>query len=170
MLVLTTKIDTSGLDRYQSFVLKQLSIFVEKIAFDIQALAQYYVPVDQAAAKNSIFVSIASKPGEASTHAQMAMSAAQTAATENESRWGHKGRTLKFDLIELEALPDIAPYLAYISVAVIYGMALEFGTLENPDPLSVAATNPGARRPFLRPAIDEYEDIFFSGIKAILSV
>lgn len=170
MLILTTKIDTSGLDRYQRTVLKQLSIFVEKIAYDIQALAQYFVPVDQGAAKNSIFVSIGSKEGESNSAAQLAMAEAQTAATENESRWGHKGRTLRFDIMELDVQPEIAPYIAYISVAVIYGMALEFGTLENPDPLSVAATNPGAQRPFLTPAVDAYEDAFFNGIKAIMSV
>lgn len=170
MLILTTKLDTSGIDRYQSTVLRQLSLFVEKMAYDIQALSQYFVPVDQGAAKNSIFVSIGNKPGEANVNAERAMQEAQSAATQNESRWGHKGRVLKFDLLEIEVLPDLAPYLAYISVAVIYGMALEFGTLENPDPLSVAAENPGAQRPFLGPAVDAYEDAFFSGIKAIMSV
>jgi hypothetical protein len=170
VLILNVKLDTTGIDRYQRFVLKQLSIFVEKIAFDIQALAQYYVPVDQGAAKNSIFTSIGSKPGESNTAAEQAMQSAQEAATEQESRWGHKGRTLRFDIYELDVLPDLAPYLAYISVAVIYGMALEFGTLENPDPLSVAATNPGAQRPFLGPAMDAYEDAFFNGIKAIMAV
>lgn len=170
MLILTTTVDTTGLDRYEKYVIKQLKIFVEKIAYDIKALAQYFVPVDQGVAKNSIFVSIGDKPDLSNANAEQAKSDAQTLATTQDSKYGHKGRILRFDTYELDVLPELAPYLAYISVAVIYGMALEYGTMQNPDPLSVAATNPGAQRPFIGPAVDAYEQAFFSGIKAILSV
>lgn len=149
------KADISDLLSLPEKIEAQLEIVVEKYAFMIKGLAQFYVPVDQGAAKASIYVSTSRTSDK-----EQAYSSAKQVALSEESRWHHKGRKLRFaDDTPEEA--KIRQLHAIIAVGVVYGMWLELGEY------TMHAQNPGARHPYLTPAVEHYEQDF---IKACAGV
>jgi hypothetical protein len=137
------------LDDYTPALRRRLQTVVDKFGQLIKARAQYYVPVDQGVAKASIYTDSATIQG-----AERGPALAQAVThTEELSRYGHEGRTIKFaEQDELEG--NVPPLYAIIVCAVIYWAELEFGGS------NVRATNPGAQRPFMRPALDDFETMF----------
>lgn len=147
--------DVSGLDRVEAILEQRFIKIVEKAANDIKALSQYYVPVDQGVAKASHFVVT-----QTGSDRDEAIALAQQEAALQPSRYGHQGRQVSFDSEEA----DLRAYHAFICVAVSYAMELEFGYISGS--LNVRAENPGAQRPFLTPAVIEYEESFIKACVA----
>ena len=150
--------DVTKLEELPNLITKKLELILEKTGNDIKALAQFYVPVDQGAAKASIYLET-----EHSSGYETAVSEAQAAARFKESRWGHKGRSLEVFPEHSGDEEKVGRLKALIIVAVVYGIVLEEG-MGGEDSLNVRATNPGARRPFVRPAMLEYEQKFFEAV------
>lgn len=140
--------DLEGLISLPDRVERQLEIVVEKYAFMIKALAQFYVPVDQGAAKASIYVTTPRISDK-----QNAYSDAKQKALTEESRWHHKGRNLVF-ADDAPEESEVRKLHALICVGVVYGMWLELGEY------TMHAQNPGARHPYLTPAMEHYEEDF----------
>ena len=143
--------DLTKFDKIPALLDERFRLIVEKSAYDIKGLSQYYVPVDQGVAKASHFVVT-----ESGSERDNAIKEAEVLAATEESRYGHKGRTLGFDSEEAE----LQHLHAFICVAVVYGLELEFGYISGS--LNVRAENPGAQRPFLTPAVLEYEKTFIA--------
>jgi len=146
----------SNFQKYSAKVEKDLGIVVRLYAQEISKLAKLYVPVDQGAAKASIYVADDKTSGKDQAYAE-----AISAARLQESKHGHKGRKLQFapdDPLEMQ-VPDLH---ALICVGVIYGYWLELGDYQ------MQAENPGARHPYLEPAVDYYQDQFFDACATIL--
>lgn len=140
--------DLTGLISLPEKIEKQLEIIVEKYAYMIKALAQVYVPVDQGAAKASIYVVTSKNSGQKEAYKE-----AETKALTEESRWLHKGRKLEFASDDPEE-NRVRKLHAMICVGVIYGLWLELGEY------TMHAENPGARHPYLTPAMEHYEEDF----------
>lgn len=141
-------------EEYADVVLVRLKQVVLKSALDIKALVQYNAPVDQGAAKASIYVTT-----EDFSDQSESLTNARTAAATEPSRYGHKGR----DLQVFDDVDEVSRLHALICVGVVYGLELEFGGT------TVRATNPGAQRPYLTPAFEEYHDTFLSACAACFS-
>ena len=145
----TLRTDIKKLDALPDKVERALELIVEKYAFAMKELAQFYVPVDQGAAKASIYVATRKSSGKESAYAE-----ASSHALTRESRHGHKGRTLTFAFDDPEE-NQIKHLHALICVGVSYGLELELGEY------TMHATNPGARHPYLGPAVEHYTDDFY---------
>lgn len=147
----------NNFQEYSSTVILQLEKVVQTFAFEIEALAKQTIPVDQGAAKASIYVATSQNSGKDEAYAK-----AKTAALTEESIWHHKGRNLEFaDDDEREM--NVPELNALICVGVIYGYWLELGDYE------MHAQNPGARHPYLSPAVEYYRQQFFDACGKVLA-
>ena len=127
---------------------------IERYGFLIKEASQLNVPVDQGAAKASHYLVTKEIDGQDDAYTEAILRAQLM-----ESRWGHKGRRLKFAPDDPDEL-NPKDLQALICVGVIYGMALE-------EEGSIRAENPGASRPFLKPAFDHYEPQFLNAMGKI---
>lgn len=142
--------DLKELESLPQKVEQYFQIVVEKYGYVIKHAAQLYVPVDQGAAKASIYLLT-----NTIDEKDEAYSDAKSVARTEESIWHHKGRDLQF----AEDDPDeqkVGPMMALICVGVIYGAWLEY------EDYTLHATNPGVRHPYLTPAFLQYEQEFLN--------
>jgi hypothetical protein len=151
----TFSADLTTLRELPLFIERQLEKVVEKYAYMIKELAQWYVPVDQGAAKASIYVVTSRNSDKDKAYAE----ASQKALTE-ESRWNHKGRALEF-APDIEEEGRVRALHAMICVGVVYGMWLELGEY------TIHAENPGATHPYLTPAVMHYEESFLKACAGV---
>jgi hypothetical protein len=132
-------------DKWVDSVEARMIAFLDKAGNDILLLAQSEIPVDTTGARESGYT--LSETHDGSMQAEAAAKSVKP--------------KIEF------ALNDLQPkYMTvFVVFAAIYGMALEYGTSQNANPM--AANN--GHRPFLTPAVHNYEDQFFAGCKAVLS-
>lgn len=155
VMPITFKHDMKKLKSLPEFIERQLDQIVTIYAMEIKKLAQWYVPVDQGAAKASIYV-VTDKISEKD---QAYADARQKALTE-ESRWGNQGRNLQFALDDPDE-QNVRKLHALICVGVVYGMWLELGEY------TIHAENPGAQHPYLTPAMEHYEPQFLKACAGV---
>lgn len=141
---------SNELDELAEKIEFQLMLIVEKYAREIERAAKQMIPVDQGAAKASIYVATHNFSEKDSAYSE-----AKAVAKNEESRWHHKGRNLRF-AEDAEEEQNIKKLHAVICVGVIYGMWLELGEY------TMRATNPGAQHPYLTPAVLQHEEGFLA--------
>lgn len=149
-------IDLNNLKKIPDELEKKAELVLEKYAFLVKELMQYYVPIDQGVAKASIYVRT-KKINEQKKAYQEAQAEAQNISLRYPD---HTGRTVQFANDDPDELSP-RNLVALICVGVIYGMQLEYGGV------NVLAENPGARRPFATPAFMHYEQQFINSMRQL---